>query len=102
MDRAEIEAEIRNTLQHEKQAIPLSNKLFRPDGLFAQLATTEAERREVADSPLFEEAQRRLSELQETEMNEFRKADMEVGDRLPRGVISYRSEEVAGSVTKNP
>jgi hypothetical protein len=95
MDRNAIEAEIRQVLRVETKAIPLSNKLFRPDGLFARLATTEAERREVSKSALFQEAQSRLSELQQAEMGEFRKAIAEVGDRLPGGLISYRSEELA-------
>ena len=92
--RHAIEAEIRRILRDETKAIPLSNKLFRPDGLFARLATTEAERRELSKSDLFHEAQSRFSELQQAEMTEFRKAVAEVGDRLPGGLITYRSEEL--------
>jgi hypothetical protein len=94
MDRNEIEAQIRQILREETKSIALSNKLFRPDGLFARLATTEADRREVSKSPLFQEAQDRLSELQRAEMDEFRKAVAAVEDRLPGGLISYRSEEL--------
>jgi hypothetical protein len=94
MDRNEIEAQIRQILREETKAIALSNKLFRPDGLFARLAATETERREVSKSPLFQEAQDRLSELQQAEMDEFRKAIAAVGDRLPGGLVSYRSEEL--------
>lgn len=44
-EREQIEREIREVLARETQAVPLSNRLFRPDGLFSRLATTEAERR---------------------------------------------------------
>lgn len=94
MNGTEIEAAIREILDTETKAIPLSNKLFRPDGLFAKLASTEAERRELNKTPLFQEAQRRLSDLQRAEMAEFRKAISKVEAELPNGVVSYRSEEL--------
>ena len=50
--REQVEQEIREVLATESHAIPLSNKLFRPDGLFNELAKTEDERRIVAQSPL--------------------------------------------------
>jgi hypothetical protein len=94
MNRCEIEAAIREVLQTETKAIPLSNKLFRPDGLFAKLASTQAERQELTKTPLFQEAQRRLSELQRTEMAELRKAVSKVEGELHKGLITYRSEEL--------
>ena len=94
MDRTAIEAEIRRVLETETKAISLSNKLFRPDGLFAQLAGTEEERRELTKTPLFREAQERLSDLQRTEMASFRQAVAQVSDQLPDGLVSYRSEEL--------
>jgi hypothetical protein len=94
MNRTAIEAEIRRVLDTETKAISLSNKLFRPDGLFAQLAATEEERRELTKTPLFREAQERLSDLQRTEMAAFRQAVAQVSDQLPDGLVSYRSEEL--------
>ena len=55
-DREQVEEEIRRVLSTATNAIPLSNQMFRPDGLFSRLADTEAERRVVAQSPLFREA----------------------------------------------
>jgi hypothetical protein len=75
VDRESIEQQIRQVLATETRAIPLSNKLFRQDGgLFGQLATTEEERRMVAQSSLFKEAQRRLTELRRREAEEFSRA----------------------------
>jgi hypothetical protein len=71
IDHEHVEDQIRHVLATVTGAIPLSNQLFRPDGLFSRLADTEAERRVVARSPLFREAQRRLSELQRQEAAEF-------------------------------
>ena len=95
MDREQVEAEIREVLATETKAIPLSNKLFRPDGLFAKLAATEAERWELIRTPLFQEAQRRLSDLQRAEMAAFRGAAGQVGSELTDGLISLRSEEIS-------
>jgi hypothetical protein len=63
--REHVEQQIREVLATEGQAIPLSNKLFRPDGLFNELANTEEERRVVTRSALFKQAQKRLMELQQ-------------------------------------
>jgi len=62
-EQAEVEQQIREALAVETSEVLLSNRLFAPDGLFYRLAETEAERRVVAQSTLFREAQRRLSEL---------------------------------------
>ena len=97
MDRDEIEAQIRQILDSETKAIPLSNKLFRPDGLFAKLAKTASERRELTKTPLFQAAQRRLSELQRQEMAEFRKVVDQVGEQLPNGMVSCRPGQIATS-----
>ncbi len=70
-DREQVERQIVEVLATETNAISLSDKLFRPDGLFNQLATTEEERRIVARSPLFQHAQRRLTELQRSESAKF-------------------------------
>ena len=73
-DRDEVERQIRDVLAAESTAISLSDKLFRPDGLFNQIAKTEAERRALTQSPLFQEAQQRLSDLQWQEAARFAEA----------------------------
>jgi hypothetical protein len=83
--RDEIEQKICEVLATEHQAIKLSNRLFQPDGLFNQLATTEEERRTIAATPLFREAQRRLSELQKREAAEFAEAVRQTQAALPPG-----------------
>jgi hypothetical protein len=73
-EHEQVEQQIRDVLAAETHAIPLSNKLFSPDGLFNRLATTEEARRVVAQSDLFKEAMRRLTELQKKESAEFARA----------------------------
>ena len=96
MNRSEIESEIRRVLESETNAIPLSNKLFQPDGLFAKLATNAAERRELTKTPLFQEANRRLSTLQRSEMAEFKEVAAELGSPPYHGVMASREEVPAG------
>ena len=69
--RQQIEEQIRELLANETRAIPLTNQLFSPDGLFAQLGPTLEERRAVVNSELFRQAQQRVSELQQQEAEEF-------------------------------
>jgi hypothetical protein len=83
--RDQIEAEIRHALALEESAISLSNRLFDVEGLFGRLATTEEERREVAASPLFKEAQHRLTELMKREAEEFRQAIRSAETAFPKG-----------------
>ena len=66
-----IEQQIRQVLATVAHAIPLSEQLFGPEGLFAQLAAGEAGRRVVAQSSLFKEAQARFRQLQLQEAAEF-------------------------------
>jgi hypothetical protein len=66
--RQQLEAEIRQLLATETDPVLLSNKLFSQGGLFGQLASSEPERRKVAQSPLFRQAQERLMELRRTEL----------------------------------
>ncbi len=69
--REVVEKAIRQVLVAETEAVSLSNKLFSPDGLFNRLAQTDAERRAVAESRLFKQAQKRLSYLKQKEGAEF-------------------------------
>jgi hypothetical protein len=82
-EREQVEQRIREVLATEARAVPLSNQLFRPDGLFNQLARTEEECRAVAQSPLFQQALRRLSELQQQESAEFSRAVAQLQPALP-------------------
>lgn len=66
-NREQAEADIRNVLATETSAVRLSNKLFTPGGLFSKLYDTRDEKRAMMASPLFSEAQKRLSELQRQE-----------------------------------
>jgi hypothetical protein len=70
-DKENLEIQIRRILDAEQDAISLSNKLFSPEGLFHQLAPTEAERRNLVKLPLFKQAQRRLSDLKRSVASEF-------------------------------
>src|SRR5205085_389790 len=60
--REQVEAEIRHLMATETDAVRFSNKLFTPGGLFSRLYTTPEEKKVLLDSPLFNEANRRLSE----------------------------------------
>jgi hypothetical protein len=82
-ERERVEQQIRDALAAETHATSLSDKLFRPGGLFSQLAATEAERRAVAQSPLFREALQRLSELQRKEGAEFAQAVRQAEAAMP-------------------
>jgi hypothetical protein len=84
-ERENVEERIREILATETQAIPLGNKLFSPQGLFNQLAETEQERRRVAQSSLFREAQKRLTELQRTEAEAFAKVVDQAHSAIPPG-----------------
>jgi hypothetical protein len=84
-EREHIEEQIREVLANETQAIPLSNKLFAPEGLFNRLAATEEERRAVAQSSLFRQAQGRLMELQKKEAAEFGRAVQQAQGAIPDG-----------------
>jgi len=88
----QVEQQIREVLATEAHAIPLSNKLFRPDGLFNKLAKTEDERRIVAQSPLFKQAQRRLMELQQKEATEFAQAVKQAQAAVPDGSYLLKLE----------
>jgi hypothetical protein len=96
-EREQIEEQIRTVLTEELHAIPLSNKLFTPDGLFSRLARTEEERRAVSQSPLFRQALKRLSELQQKEAAEFGHAVRQVQAGLPEGGYWLTLEQVKKS-----
>jgi hypothetical protein len=70
-ERDEIEQQIREALATATSAILLSNQLFSPEGLFNQLATTQAGRQVVVESALFKQAQQRMMELRKIEAAEF-------------------------------
>jgi hypothetical protein len=63
----QIEHQIEQILATETDASRLSRRLFDADGLFGQLAPTEAERRTLTQTALFRQALDRLTELQRRE-----------------------------------
>jgi len=85
LNKKEIEQQIRDVLATEGQAFALSNRLFSPDGLFCQLAQTGQQPRQVAQSPLFKQAQRRLTELQQKEGEAFTQAVQQARTALQSG-----------------
>src|SRR5260370_19273004 len=97
--REAIEQQIREVLANEAHDVPLSRKLFSPDGLFSHLASTEAERRILVQSPLFKQAQRRFSALQRAEAEAFARIAEQVRAVLPQGEYMLKLEwvEAAGS-----
>jgi hypothetical protein len=64
MDAQQIEKQIRDLLDTEKNGWILSDKLFGPDGLFGQLGPTLEDRKRIGQSPLFKEAQKRIREFE--------------------------------------
>ena len=80
-----VEREINEVLATVNTAIVLSDKLFGPAGLFNQLASTEDQRRTVASSPLFRQAQQRFRELQYQEAEAFARAVSRASANLPAG-----------------
>jgi hypothetical protein len=75
MTRSEVETEIRRLIECETSAIRFSNELFTPGGLFGKLFSTPEEKA-VIDSPLFDQANRRLSELQRQEAAKLKKSEI--------------------------
>jgi hypothetical protein len=78
MTRDEAEAEIRRLIATEISAIRLSNELFTPGGLFGKLFSTPEEKKVVLNSQLFDQANRRLSELQLQEAALLKKSEKPV------------------------
>ncbi|HXD87069.1 MAG TPA: hypothetical protein VN641_11280 [Urbifossiella sp.] len=73
-DSQTVRAEIERILAAETDAVRLSNLLFTPGGLFSRLFVTPAEKKTVMDSPLFDAAQKRLSELQRRDVENLVKS----------------------------
>jgi hypothetical protein len=87
-----IEEQIREVLATETQAIPLSDKLFSPNGLFNQVAKIGTDRRAVAHSPLFKQAQARFRELQQQEAAAFARAVQSAQAAMPAGDYLVKME----------
>lgn len=97
-EREQVEQQIRDVLAAETTAIALSDKLFRPDGLFNRLAADEAERRSVSQSPLFREGLQRLSALQKQEAAQFSEAIRKAKGKLqPDGYLLKLERQPATS-----
>ncbi|HZY85956.1 MAG TPA: hypothetical protein VFE78_14080 [Gemmataceae bacterium] len=96
-EREHIEGQIHQVLASETQAIPLSDKLFGPEGLFGRLAGTEEERRAVSLSPLFRQAQQRLTELQRKEAAEFSQVAQQAHVPTAEGAYWLKLERSEGT-----
>lgn len=96
-EREQLEQTIREILAVEDRAVRLADKLFRPDGLFAQLAPSQQERRALIRSPLFVEAQRRLSELQQREGADFARRVEQSQLSRPEGTLVMQLQSIGGS-----
>jgi hypothetical protein len=72
-EEAQVRDRIEQILENEHPATVLSELLFSPSGLFSRLAATEAERRQLVQTPLFQRAQARLTEIQRREADAFRR-----------------------------
>jgi hypothetical protein len=92
-----IEQQIREVLAAETRAIPLSNRLFSPDGLFNEMAKTEEQRRDVAGSPLFKQAQKRFLELQRAEAAAFSRALPQADAAIPGENLFIKLESTKSS-----
>jgi hypothetical protein len=96
MEHEQIEAEIRDALALAVRGIPLSDRLFSPGGLFSRLASTEDERRQLVSTPLFQQAQRRLTELMKQEAEEFGKAVRSSEAAFPKESHLHKIERTGG------
>jgi hypothetical protein len=63
-----IENRIRALLRAKTTSQALSNALFGPGGLFGKLAKTEQERRALTQTPLFQQAEARIMEIERAEL----------------------------------
>jgi hypothetical protein len=96
-DREQVERRICELLATETHSMSLSNKLFSQEtGLFGRLGTTEEERRIVARSPLFQQALRRLNELEGKELAEFSKIVEQAQAALPPDGYVFKLEQREG------
>lgn len=93
-EREQVEQAVREALATETRAVPLSNCLFTPDGLFSRLARTPEERRVLVQTPLFREALRRVTELEQKEAEEFAQAATNVPAPLPQAQLQPGLEKV--------
>jgi hypothetical protein len=91
-DRKAIEKQLEEALGTESSAIALSNRLFSPDGLFNQLASTEKERGALVQSSLFKQAQEQLAKLRRAEAAMFSRAVEQAQATLPDGAYQVRVE----------
>jgi hypothetical protein len=91
-EREKVVGQIREILATESRAMVVSNSLFSQEGLFSQLAPTEAERRELVQTELFKEAMRRLSDLEEKEAAEFAAVIQQAQASLPEGGYRLKME----------
>ncbi len=81
-----IESQIRELLKLDVSAVTLSHLLFAQfGGLFGQLASTEQERRAISQTPLFRQANARITELAARDSAPLRREVDLINAALARG-----------------
>jgi len=70
-------------LKTETHAGALSDKLFSPQGLLAQVAKTKEQRSELIQDPLYRQAMARFSALQRSEAARFAEELHNLPDKSP-------------------
>jgi hypothetical protein len=91
----QIEDQIQQILATETDASRLSRRLFDSDGLFGQLARTEAERRALTKTVLFRQAQHRLTELQRREAAAYTEELVPKHAEAPAGASEPEREQAS-------
>ena len=90
-DRERIEAEIRELLSADLDAVTLSNRLFQQEtGLFVRLGTTAEQRRVIVQSELWKASQARVRELEARDLERFREVVGNVEVHRPAGTYTLR------------
>ncbi len=90
-EKERIEAEIRELLKVDSDAVTLSNKLYgQGTGLFVVLARTIDDRKQVVESDLWKVARSRLRELEERDLIRFREVVQKVEEHRAPGTYVLR------------
>jgi hypothetical protein len=76
------ETRVQEVLAEKQTTVELSETLFGPNGLFAQVGQTREQREKLLQHPLYQKAQARLSEVRQAEVARF-EADLEAFESPP-------------------
>ena len=67
------EERVREAIESGRTTVELSETLFGPDGLFAEVGRTREQREQLLRNPLYGQAHARLNELRRSEISRFEK-----------------------------